>query len=120
MRRKLNVKLIAGILVGLTVVAAAVHGIHVIQLGRNAHRLLELGDRALAEDRPEKASTYYAQYLNFVPDDADTVQKYAQVLDRLAVNGDDRVRVIVKMEQVLRVKPNEHALRLRLVHNLIA
>ena len=120
MRRKLNVKLVASFLAGLLCASGAVHFLHGYQLQRNAYRLLELGDRAVEENDDVKALTCYSQYLNFLPNDADTVQKYAQVLDRHAATGADRVRLILLMEQVLRVKPNEHPLRFRLVHHLIA
>jgi tetratricopeptide (TPR) repeat protein len=120
MRRKLNVKLVASVLAGLLVASVGVHFLHGYQLQRNAYRLLEQGDRAADDKDDEKALTYYGQYLSFVPNDADTVQKYAQVLDRRAVRGADRVQLILRMEQVLRVKPNEHEFRFRLVHNLIA
>src|SRR6516162_4048950 len=111
MRRKLNVKLVASFLAGLLCASGAVHFLHGYQLQRNAYRLLELGDRAVEENDDVKALTCYSQYLNFLPNDADTVQKYAQVLDRHAATGADRVRLILLMEQVLRVKPNEHPLR---------
>ncbi len=120
MRRKLNVKLVFGLLGGLLLTAVSVHFLHGYQLGRNAYRLLERGDLAREAKEYEKAQTFYAHYLTFVPNDPDTVQKYAEVLDRLAQPGADRVQLVKLMEQVLRVKPQEHAFRFRLVHNLIA
>src|SRR5947209_2393966 len=98
MRRKLNVKLIGGILAGLLIAAAAVHFLHEWQLKRNAYRLLEHGDRAMHDNEYEKARICYAQYLTFVPQDADTAQKYAQVLDRIASSGGERVELVLKME----------------------
>src|SRR5260370_22161967 len=74
----------------------------------------------MEENDDVKALSCYCQFLNFLPNDADTVQKYAQVLDRHAATVADRVQLILLMEQVLRVKPNEHPLRFRLVHQLIA
>ncbi|MBI2804433.1 MAG: tetratricopeptide repeat protein [Planctomycetes bacterium] len=120
MRRKLNVKLVAIVFGGLLVVGAAVHFVHGYQLARNAHRLLERADDARGENDLDRALTLYDQYLKFVPNDVETVQKYARALDQRARSGDERVQVVLKMEQVLRVKPGEHDLRFRLVHNLIA
>lgn len=120
MRRKFNFKLLASVVVGLLVVSVGVHFLHGYQVTRNAHLLLERGDQAVADKEDDKALAYYAQYLSFAPNDADTVQKYAVVLDRRVEADDERVRLVLLMEQVLRVKPNEHALRFRLVHNQIA
>jgi tetratricopeptide (TPR) repeat protein len=120
MRRKLNVKLVVGTFGGLLILSAATYALHECQVRRNAHQLLERADRAVEEKDYEKALTLYPQYLNFVPNDPDTVQKYAEVLDGRAGNVGERVRLVVLMDQVLRVKPNENALRVRLVHNLIA
>ena len=120
MRRKLNVKLLGSVLAGLLAVSVSVHFLHGYQVTHNAYRLLERGDQAVADKEDDKALAYYSQYLVFAPNDADTVQKYAVVLDRRVESGGERVRLVLLMEQVLRVKPNEHALRFRLVHNLIA
>ena len=120
MRRHVNIKLVACVLGTLLVLAIGVHFLHGFQGQRNAYRLLERADRALEAKDDVRAMTYYAQYLAFVPNDVDTVQKYAQVLDRHVESYSDQVRLILLLEQVLRVKPNEHELRLRLVHNLIA
>src|SRR5262245_12163095 len=120
MRRKLNVRLIVSVLGATLCVFVVVHFLHGYQLYRTANRLLERGDRAIEENDDVKALTCYSQYLNFLPNDADTAQKYAQVLDRHVTTVADRVRLILLMEQVLRVKPNEHPLRFRLVHHLIA
>lgn len=119
MKRKLNVKLVAGLALGLAVTAVIVHFVHGYQVQQNAYRLLERADRAAESKDFDRALTYYAQYLVFVPDDADTVQKYAEALDRGADTVGERVRVVLLMEQVLRVKPREDALRLRLVTHLI-
>jgi tetratricopeptide (TPR) repeat protein len=120
MRRKLNVKLVGSVLGGVAIAALLVWFVHEWQLKQNAYQLLERGNRAAAANDYLKASTYYGQYLAFVPDDADTLQKYAQALDQVATTSGERIDLVGKMEQVLRLKPNEHALRMRLVHNLIA
>ena len=120
MRRKLNVKLVAIVLASLVLAAFSAHFLHAYQLRQNSYRFLERGDKAVQDKEYDKALSCYAQYLTFVPDDADTLQKYAEALDVRASSIGERVALILKMEQVLRVKPGEHALRLRLVHNLIA
>lgn len=119
MRRTLNVRLLLVLVVSVTLVGIVVHVWHGFQLRQNAHRLLERADRAMNEKQYDDAQTYYAQYLSFVPNDVDTVQKYAEAMD-LSAEGGERVKLILLMEQVLRSKPNEQALRFRLVHNLIA
>ncbi len=120
MRRKLNVKLVAIVLASLVLAAFSAHFLHAYQLRTNAYRLLERADKAVQDKDYDKALSCYGQYLAFVPDDADTVQNYAEALDVRASSIGERLALILKMEQVLRVKPNQLALRLRLVHNLIA
>ncbi len=119
MRRKLNVRLLAIVFGTLLIVGVGVHFLHAFQLRQNAYRLLERGDRALAAKEYDKALDQFGQYLSFVPDDPDAVQKYAQALDARASTDAERERLTLLMEKVLRVKPNEHAFRMRLVHNLI-
>jgi tetratricopeptide (TPR) repeat protein len=119
MRRKINVKLLAIVLGSALIAAVGIHFLHAYQLGENAYRLLEHGDRALAAREFDKALGYYGQYLTFVPNDANTTQKYVQALDVRAESVSERVKLILMMEQVLRAKPAEHELRFRLVHNLI-
>ena len=119
MRRKLNFKLLGIVLGTFLVLAVAVHYLHSYQLTQNAHRVLERGDRALEAKDHDKALLYYGQYLLLVPNDPDTVQKYAQILDRRATSIADRLRLVSLMEQVLRAKSGEHALRFRLIENLI-
>jgi cellulose synthase operon protein C len=120
MRRTLNVKFVVIIFASLLMAGIGVHFLHGYQVQRNAYRLLERGDQAVADKKDDNALAYYAQYLSLVPEDVDTLQKYANVLDRTAVADGERVHLILRMEQILRVKPNEQQFRLRLVHNLIA
>jgi tetratricopeptide (TPR) repeat protein len=120
MRRKLNVKLVTGTLGGLLILSASTYALHEFQVRRNAHQLLEQADRAVEEKDYERALQLYPQYLSFAPNDPDTNQKYAQVLDRSPGSVGERIRLVLLMDQVLRVKPNEDAFRLRLVHNLLA
>ncbi|HZZ78860.1 MAG TPA: tetratricopeptide repeat protein [Gemmataceae bacterium] len=120
MRRKLNFKLLAIVSAVLLLAGIATHFLHAYQVRQNAYRLLERGDKAIADKDYDKALTFFGQYLGIVPDDVDTVQKYAEALDARANDDDDHITLILKMEQVLRAKPAENALRLRLVHNLVA
>ena len=119
MRRNLNVKLVASVIGGLLVFSVGVHFLHGYQVHRNAYRLLERADQAVAAKEDAKALVYYAQYLALVPNDVDAVQKYAEVLDRRPDDADPE-DLIVRMEKVLRVKSNQHEFRFRLVQNLIA
>ena len=120
MRRKLNVKLLVGTVAGLLIVSAAAYALHGYQMKQNAYRLLERGDQAFAAKDYAKAELRYAEYLKFVPHDSETARKYAQVLDFTAADFGDRVQLVLLMEQVLRVQPDQDEFRMRLVHNLIA
>src|SRR3974390_2318410 len=96
---RLNVKLVAIVLGTLTLVGIGVHFLHGYQLTQNAYRLLERGDEAAQAKDFDKALSCYSQYLTLVPNDVDTLQKYAQVLDVRAVSAADRVELVLKMEQ---------------------
>ena len=119
MKRKLNLKLVLSVLGGLLIVGVGVHFLHGYQLGQNAGRLLERADKAREAKELGKAEFYYEQYLSFVPNDADTVQKLAELIDARAETVGERIRAVLLTEQVLRLKPNEDALRVRLVQHLI-
>ncbi len=119
MPSKLNVKLVAMVLAGLLVFGVSAHFLHAFQLRQNAYRLLQRGDKAALDKDYDKALRFYAQYLIFQPGNVDTLQKYAEALDVRATDVGERVELVLKMEQVLRAKPNQQALRMRLVHNLI-
>ncbi len=118
MKRTLNVKLIGIVFGSIALCAVVVHFLHGFQVERNAYRLLERADEAFESKNYHKAENYYEQYLRVIPDQPDAVQKLVEVLDRIDYPG-DRLRRVLLMEQVLRAKPNEHAFRMRLVHNLI-
>src|SRR6266513_2539042 len=105
MRRKVNVKLVGSVLVGLLVAGVTVHFLHGYQVQRNAYRLLERAEQAAEAKDDEKALAYYAQYLTFVPGDIDALQKYVEALDRRTGEDGDVIALTLRMEQVLRAKP---------------
>ncbi len=120
MRRKPNAKLLL-VTFGLLVVAGlCVHLLHQEQSIRNAHALLEQANRAVAKGDLDGAMLHYSHFLATVPGDVEAQQKYVELLDKRAVSYADQSRLVLRMEEVLRSKPDQHALRLRLVHNLIA
>lgn len=119
MQRKLNVRLLAIVAAALFITAVVSHYLHAYQLKRNAHLLLEFGDEAAEQKKYGKALNYYSQYLAFMPGDVDTLRKYCQALDARAGSVDERVELVLKMEEVLRAQPGQNTLRMRLVHNLI-
>lgn len=119
MRRRLNVKLLLWSCGGVLAGASMFHLLHLAQASRAAEALLEQADRAVTLGRPESALAHYAHYLQVAPDDVGAQQRYAEALDRHAGPA-ERFRLLGLMEQVLYARPDEHALRRRLVHNLIA
>ncbi len=119
MRRKLNARLLLGVLVTLLVLGTGVHWLHGYQMQQNASALRERGDRALANGRVRQGLQLYAQYLQYEPGDLVALHKYAEVLDRHASTAAERARAIHVMEQVVTARPDDKKLRLRLVHNLV-
>jgi tetratricopeptide (TPR) repeat protein len=118
MRRKLNIKLVASVVGGLFVFSVGVHFLHGYQVQRNAYRLRERAEQAVNAKDDGKALTYYAQYLKLAPEDVDSAQKYVEILDRRPDDADPE-DLVVRMENVLRFKSDQHELRFRLVHNLL-
>jgi tetratricopeptide (TPR) repeat protein len=119
MHKKLNVKLVGTVLGILLSASVAVYFLHDFQLVRNAHRLLDLADRAVANRQDAQALGYYEQYLSLARDDVDALQRYAELLDRQEWDDGEREQLVSIMQQVLREKPTQHELRMRLAQNLI-
>ncbi|MBL8798796.1 MAG: tetratricopeptide repeat protein [Planctomycetia bacterium] len=116
MRRTLNVKLLAGLLVGAAVFAVGVHLLHGFQERRNASALLRQADRAEQDQQPQQAITYLKNYLGLMPRDTEVLARYGQALERAAVTPNARVHALLVLEQVLRREPQRHDIRRRVVN----
>ena len=98
MKRTLNVRLFACLLVAVLVLGVGVHYLHAFQVRRTAKGLLE---QAIEADAPKKA---------FVPKDVDALARFALALDKKKADR-DRIRALLVMKQVLRLDENRNDVR---------
>jgi tetratricopeptide (TPR) repeat protein len=115
MRRTLNVKLLASLLVAAAVFAVGVHLLHGFQERRNASALLRQADLAEEDKQPRQAIVYLKNYLGLIPGDTEVLARYGEALERAAVTPNARVHALLVLEQVLRREPQRQEIRRRLV-----
>ena len=107
MRRTLNIKLLIGLLVATALLGGGVHLVHGFQDKRNAGALLKRADQAERRGNLEQDEKYLNRYLVLRPDDANTMARYALLLDKRDTSGKNRVRVLTVLEQALMRMPDE-------------
>lgn len=115
MRRSLNVRFLLCLLAGLAVVVLTCHCTHAWQVRRNAWALLAHAARAEEHGRLQQAAAYLGSYLVFVPEDTETLARYALTLEKLPDSGGAHRRAVAVMEQVLRREPGRQDVRKALV-----
>ncbi|MBX6312993.1 MAG: tetratricopeptide repeat protein [Isosphaeraceae bacterium] len=115
MRRRLNGKLLALLLVAVALLGAGVHILHGFQVRRNASDLLRQAKRAEAQGHLDQAVGFLEQYLAFEPSDTTALAKYGLMLDELAATPQAHLRAFWVLDQVLRRAPERLEVRRRLV-----
>src|SRR6516225_8551387 len=115
--RKLNLKLVVGLISFLLLTSAALVLVRYFQSGRIARALLWQAERAEKDNDPKKAVTYLGRYLEFNPGDIEQRAHLGQLMagDKLAVSQRSRERAVVVLEQVLSRDPTRSDLRRLLV-----
>ncbi|MCS7045013.1 MAG: hypothetical protein NZO58_01525, partial [Gemmataceae bacterium] len=81
MARRVNVRLLLWTIGTLAVLAVVVHAWHAYQVRRNAHYLLQRGQKALEEGRSAVGLAYLHQYLTLAPDDLDALEQLTEVME---------------------------------------
>src|SRR5262245_49072286 len=114
MQRRVNLRLLLVSVATLLVLGVGIWLLHGYQVRRNAHYLLQRADEARADDVFSTALTYYGQYLTLVPGDTEAGEKFALTLDKVADDANDRVRVVLRFEEILRRDPERIEVRYRL------
>lgn len=115
MRRRLNIKVALWTLATLILLAACLHAVHSMQMAHNADGLLRQAERALEKKQPELALRHLHHYLTYRPDDLEALTQYALLLDEHARNEASFTTAVLKMQEVLRQRPDGDALRHRLL-----
>ena len=77
MRRRLNIKLLAALLVGTVVFGGGVHVLHGIQVKRNANGLIERAQKARDDNNMTEAVRLLGRYLSHFPDDKKVAKRAA-------------------------------------------
>src|SRR5262249_34988074 len=115
--RRLNGKLLFGLVSGSALLVALTFFVHWLQTGRIARALLAQADRAEQQGELADTARYLSRYLELEPDDIETRARYGRTIadERLAVTPRARARALFVLEQVLAKLPDRRELRLRLV-----
>jgi tetratricopeptide (TPR) repeat protein len=113
MRILIDFKLLGKLLAALLVVGGLIHGLHHLQVTRNAGQLLARVDHAEAQGLNDRASRLLGTYVSLVPEDTDARARYAKMLEEHALSPRARFRVMTVYEQVLVREPDRHDIRRR-------
>jgi len=115
MRRTVNIKLVAILLLGALLFAGGVHLTHRLQEQRNASALLEQAQRAEDDGQKDQAVKHLRAYLGFVPNDTEALARYGRLLNQQAATPTARTQALLILEQVLRRDPTQHEIRRELI-----
>jgi tetratricopeptide (TPR) repeat protein len=115
MKRQLNVKFLAALLLGTAVFAGGLHLVHGFQVRRSATALLRMAGKAGEKGELDRKVQYLRLYLAHVPDDADALADYGLTLDKLALSEKARLQAFSTLELALTRDPERQTVRRRLV-----
>ena len=111
--RRLNLRLLAVLLVVAGTLGGGMHLLHELRIRRNASALLLRASRAEASNDLEKAEQSLRQYLKIKRDDGSAWKWYARVVDERASDRRQRDHVLPVHEQALRHNPGDLSLERR-------
>jgi tetratricopeptide (TPR) repeat protein len=100
LRRRIQAKPLAALLVLVGLIGVGVHFLHGFQVNANADSLLTRADE-VEESEPAKAAGFLRQYIGLVPDDLEARQRYAFLLDEIATTPRAKFNAFLALEQVL-------------------
>lgn len=116
--KRVNLKLLLGLVVGVVICVAGVFGLHQYQVARNAGGLAKLARLRLAEGKVGEALGLFSRYLGMRPDDVEVQREYAElVLENTQgsnASQGDLQRAYNSLEEAVRRNPEDDALRLKL------
>lgn len=115
--RRLNYKLFLCLCGALVVLIGLVFAVHWFQTGSISRALLARADRAEKDNKPEQVDRYISRYLELQPDDNEQRARLGRILasESQATTPKARARAALVLENVLRIEPDKHDLRLKLV-----
>jgi Tfp pilus assembly protein PilF len=115
--RKLNVRFLFSLLLGVIVLAGVLFGIHRLQAANIAAGLLWQADQAEKEGKLRQSTRFLDRYLEFAPNDLDQRSRLGKLLanPKLAITPRARDRARFVIDQVLIKDPERAELRKCLV-----
>lgn len=113
--RRLNIRFLAGLIVGVIVLGASAYGLRQFQMRRTARHLLSRAERAEQQGDPEKTESFLRQYLAYTPNDLNALIKYGQVIEKNSQGPEDRQRALNAFLQVIRRDRSRQDVRRRIV-----
>jgi tetratricopeptide (TPR) repeat protein len=115
MRRTVNLKFLAILLVAGILAGTGLYFLHGYQLRRAAPLLLAEAAQAEQEGRTDRALEYLEYYHHSVPEDTDALERYGRLLDEHSVSPQERRAVYQVFAEALQHDPGRADLRRRLV-----
>jgi tetratricopeptide (TPR) repeat protein len=115
MPRRVNVKLLVALLVGLAVTCVGLYGLYGLQVRRGAATLLGRAEQAEEQGDPARAADYLRQYLTLRPDDGDVLTRFGLLLNQRATSGAARFEAFLVLKQAFRLQPERRDVGLLLV-----
>lgn len=116
--KRINLKVLFGVLVVLLLVGGGVFGLHRYQVNRNAGSLATMARQRLEQGKTGEAIMLFSRYLGMRPDDSAVQREYAELMLEATqgVNASqaDLQRAYNTLEEAVRRNPRDDQLRLKL------
>jgi tetratricopeptide (TPR) repeat protein len=116
--KRVNFKLLFGLLIGSLLLAGGLFGLNRYQVDRNAGGLAKLARQKLKDGKIQESVSLFNRYLGMRPDDVDVQREYAElVLEQTQgtrVSQADLQRAYNSLEEAVRRNPEDNELRLKL------
>ena len=101
MQRRINVKVLIGLVVGTALLGGGVFLLHRFQVDRNAGLLLDQAKKAESNHDLEKTRVYLVRYLSYRPNDLESLAWYGGVLQKQATTDEQRDQALKVYQRVV-------------------
>src|SRR5438105_4786778 len=101
MKRRVNLRFLAGMLAGLLLLATGSYFVNAYQVKRNASALLDQARQAREKKELPRAVQYFKRYLGFEPWNADALAEYGYTLEQLAQTPREHFKASQTFDEVL-------------------
>src|SRR5438105_2702305 len=114
--RTLNVRFLCWMMLSVVILTVGVMSVHALQLRRNSDIFKSEAMKAVEKSQYDVAVHYYFLYLEYNRDDVDALIAYGRAYDKKEnKTRRDKVKIYENFEKVLRLEPDQHDIRRRLV-----